>query len=77
VTPNGKQIISGSWDKTIKVWNLETGKELDTLTGHTDSVQAVVVTPDGQRIISGSWDNSLKVWSLEKGKKSSYYSSSY
>ncbi len=67
VTPNGKQIISGSKDNTIKVWNLETGEEQFTLTGHTGSVNAVAVTPDGKLVISGSSDGNLKVWNLATG----------
>ncbi|NES01067.1 MAG: hypothetical protein F6J86_46155, partial [Symploca sp. SIO1B1] len=64
-SPNGKWVISASRDNTIKVWNLETGKEIFTLTDHTSLVLAVAVTPDGKRVISASSDNSLKVWDLE------------
>lgn len=68
VTPNSKQIISGSWDKTIKVWNLKTGNELFTLTGHNQSLMDVVVTPDGKQVISASSDKTIKVWNLEKAE---------
>ena len=69
VTPNGKQLISGSMDKTIKVWNLATGEEKFTLTGHNDSVIALAVTPNGKEVISGSWDKTIKVWNLETGEE--------
>ncbi len=65
MTPDGKLVISGSDDKTLKVWSLETGTELFTLNGHSKSVNAVVVTPDSKLVISGSDDKTLKVWSLE------------
>jgi WD40 repeat protein len=65
VTQEGK-VISGSKDKTMKVWDLETGTELFTLTGHSDSVSALAVTSDG-KVISGSWDKTMKVWDLETG----------
>jgi WD40 repeat protein len=68
VTPNSKQIISGSWDKTIRVWNLETGNELFTLTGHDQSLMDVVVTPDGKQVISASSDKTIKVWNLENAE---------
>jgi WD40 repeat protein len=53
---------------TIKVWDLERGKELRTLTGHAGTVTTVAVTPDGRRVVSASADRTLKVWGLESGK---------
>src|SRR4051812_17281066 len=41
VTPDGNNIISGSFDKTIRVWNLKTGQHISTLTGHSDIVTCV------------------------------------
>ena len=67
VTADGKRVISGSDDNTLKVWDLTTGKEQFTLKGHSDWVNAVAVTADGKRAISGSEDNTLKVWDLSSG----------
>ena len=67
VTTDGKWAISGSDDKTLKVWDLTTQKEQFTLNGHTSSVNAVALTADGKRAISGSSDNTLKVWDLSNG----------
>jgi len=69
LTPDGKRAVSGSMDHTIKVWNLETGRELRTLKGHSSTICAVAVTPDGRRAVSGSWDRTLKVWDLETGQE--------
>jgi WD40 repeat protein len=49
------------------VWDLQTGKELSTLTSHNSSVRAVVITPDVKKAVSASSDNTLKVWDLETG----------
>ena len=54
VTPDGRRAVSGSADKTLKVWDLERGAELATLEGHGGWVRAVAVTPDGRRAVSGS-----------------------
>ena len=67
VTPNEQQIVSGSTDETIKVWDLESGKEVRTLSGHDGSVSAVAVTPNGRQVVSGSGDRTIKVWELSLG----------
>jgi len=68
VTPDGERLISGSDDKTLKVWNLHRGELEQTFSGHSDWVIAVAVTPDGERVISGSGDTTLKVWNLHRGE---------
>ena len=70
VTPDGQRAVSASWDKTLKVWDLASGRELRTLFGHSDSVRAVAVTPDGQWAVSASSDNTLKVWHLASERRS-------
>jgi WD40 repeat protein len=68
VTPEGRRAVSGSSDKTLRVWDLETGECLRVLEGHTDSVWAVAVTPEGRCAVSGSSDKTLRVWDLETGE---------
>jgi WD40 repeat protein len=61
-------VVSASWDQTLKVWDLESGRAVATLAGHAASVTACAVTPDGRRVVSASWDQTLKVWDLETGE---------
>ena len=68
VTPDGKTVVSGSADRTLKVWDLATGKCRATFVGHTDRVWGVAVTPDGKTVVSGSKDKMLKVWDIETGR---------
>ncbi|MFH7030318.1 MAG: WD40 repeat domain-containing protein [Heteroscytonema crispum UTEX LB 1556] len=62
---DGQTLISGSADKTIKVWNVDDGQPLFTLTGHTDVVRAIALSYDGQTIASGSDDGTIKLWNVE------------
>ena len=68
LTPDGRRAVSGSSDKTLWVWDVESGRCLRTLEGHTGSVYAVSLTPDGRRAVSGSDDNTLRVWDVETGE---------
>jgi WD40 repeat protein/tRNA A-37 threonylcarbamoyl transferase component Bud32 len=69
ISPDGKTLASGSWDKTIKLWNLATGEEIRTLTGHSSSVYSVAISPDGKTLASGSGDKTIKLWNLETGEQ--------
>ena len=58
-SPDGKHIVSGSEDKTLQLWDTETGEMLQTLEGHKDEVWAVAFSPDGKCIVSGSEDKTI------------------
>jgi WD40 repeat protein len=64
ITPNGKQAVSGLYDKKVKIWDLETGEEIFTFYGHDWMIEALDITPDGQRVISVSDPDTIKVWNL-------------
>ena len=66
--PDGRRVVSGSNDKTLKVWDVATGKCVATLEGHSSDVYCVAVFPDGRRVVSGSDDKTLKVWDLATGE---------
>ncbi|KAF8633740.1 hypothetical protein AX17_004396 [Amanita inopinata Kibby_2008] len=59
-------LITGSYDYTARVWNLETGAELHCLKGHTRAVRALQF--DEVKLITGSMDNTIKVWDWRRGK---------
>ncbi|MFM6908483.1 MAG: WD40 repeat domain-containing protein, partial [Dolichospermum sp.] len=69
LTPDGKTVISGSNDKTIKIWDLGTGTEKFTVKGYSKYVNAIAVTPDGKTLISGSSDKTIKIWDLVTRKE--------
>ncbi|MCH8241546.1 MAG: hypothetical protein IH897_02920 [Planctomycetes bacterium] len=68
-SPDGRRIVSGSLDRTLKVWDAQSGRETLTLKGHTGEVSSVAFSPDGRRIVSGSSDKTLKVWDAESGQE--------
>jgi WD40 repeat protein len=68
LSPDGGWIVSGSWDRTVKVWEAATGRLLRSLEGHTRDVTAVALSPDGGWIVSGSADGTVKVWEAATGR---------
>ena len=67
-TPDGQNILSGSGDKTIKLWDNNTGRLIHSLKGHTDYVFSIAISPDGRTILSGSADKTLKLWDKDTGQ---------
>jgi serine/threonine protein kinase len=73
--PHGRRLASASLDKSVKVWDLATGKEIRTLGGHKQTVNCVAWSPDGRLIASGSglWDEwrpgEVKVWDATTGQE--------
>jgi WD40 repeat protein len=57
-------VVSASEDGMLKVWDLDSGRVLTTVDGHTHEVRACAVAPDGRRLVSASADRTLKVWDL-------------
>ena len=63
-TPDGKWIVTGSFDKTLRLWDTATNKSVHTLQGHTGIVLAVTISKDGSRIASGSLDKTIRLWDI-------------
>ncbi len=63
---NENKLLSSSDDKTIKIWDFDSGALLNTLIGHNSSIHAL--TTHNNKIISGANDKTIKIWGLESGK---------
>ncbi|KAJ2600898.1 SCF ubiquitin ligase complex subunit cdc4 [Coemansia sp. RSA 1721] len=67
VAGHGNMVVSGSYDCTIRVWNIETGAMVHQLEGHTSKVYTIVLDPDQHLIFSGSMDGTIRVWNWDTG----------
>jgi len=66
-SPDGTQVVSGSWDRTVRSWDAATGDLLQTLKGHSDRVMSVAFSPDGTQVVSGSGDITVRLWDAATG----------
>jgi WD40 repeat protein len=67
-SPDGKSLVSGSDDGTVRLWDVGTGKERLCLRGHTRDVRAVAFAPAGRSVASGGFDGTVRVWDANTGK---------
>jgi WD40 repeat protein len=65
--PQGRWLASGSEDKTVKLWDTDSGELVRTLEGHQDIVRSVAFDPQGRWLASGSDDEAVKLWDVESG----------
>ena len=66
-SPDGTSLASGSWDKTVKIWDVASGRLLQTLRGHTERVHTVAWSPDGRTIASAGFDKVIWLWDVARG----------
>ena len=68
-SPDGKRIATASWDRTARVWDAATGKEITTFRGHADVVRAAAFSPDGAHVITASRDKTVRIWDASTGQE--------
>ena len=61
-SPDGRHIVTGSFDKTVRIWDAESGTQLACLAGPEGSIWSVAFAPDGRWIASGSADCTVRIW---------------
>ncbi|HEX3152191.1 MAG TPA: c-type cytochrome domain-containing protein [Gemmataceae bacterium] len=65
--PKDPVMVTASADKTVKVWNPETGANTKTLSGLTDHVFAAAISPDAKQVAAGGYDGEVRVWNIADG----------
>jgi WD40 repeat protein len=70
--PSGARLVSGGWDKMIRLWDTASGTTQVVLSGHTGSVESVAFAPDGARIVSAGFDTSVRQWDAVTGAELSH-----
>jgi hypothetical protein len=67
-SPDGTSLVSGSHDKTVKLWDMQTGGVVKTFQGHTGMCYSVSISPNCTTIASGSSDKTIRLWDIQTGE---------
>lgn len=68
-SPDGKYAISGSYDKTLRLWDISNENKIKVFRGHTSEIITVAFSPDGKQVISGSLDRTMRLWNVSSGEE--------
>ncbi|MFT5326609.1 MAG: serine/threonine protein kinase [Planctomycetaceae bacterium] len=72
ISADGRRVLSGSWDKTMRLWDAQTGESIREFHGHTEGIGGVALSPDGRRAASGAGhlyrDATLRIWDVDTGR---------
>ena len=66
-SPDGRRIVTASFDRTARIWDADTAKQLAVLSGHGDDVWSAAWSPDGRRIVTASFDRTARIWDAAGG----------
>ena len=67
-SPDGQRIITTSFDKSARIWEVATGGQIMMLHGHTDAVSSASFSPDGRHILTSSLDKTARIWDALTGR---------
>ncbi len=67
--PNGRWLVTGAADNSIRIWDAEAGLELRALHGHANWIKSLAVSRSGERLASGSNDRTIKLWDVSAGRE--------
>ena len=66
VSDDGKRLISGSFDRTVRFWDVESGGLIQVLQTNEEAVYSVALSPDGKTGLVGGYDGNVRVWNVAK-----------
>ena len=67
--PSGDRIVTSSFDKTARIWDVRDGSEIAVLKGHQGAVERAMFSPDGSRVVTAARDGTARIWNAASGEQ--------